>query len=142
MARWSDALAYRNALPEERWGHGMTTLGPVLRREAAGMGGRSVGYVLPSGVMVAMRVLPSGARELRISRRQLPAPAAEGWLTEVRRVARSLGCEGWGEPKGGFGPIGGSPCAGSLRAGHRVIRCTGPGVGGQGCRRGGFVARG
>jgi len=102
MARWSDALAYRNALPEERWGHGMTTLGPVLRREAAGMGGRSVGYVLPSGVMVAMRVLPSGARELRISRRQLPAPAAEGWLTEVRRVARSLGCEGWGEPKGGF----------------------------------------
>src|SRR5881275_1548589 len=100
MARWSDALAYRNALPEERWGHGMTTLGPVLRREAAGMGGRSVGYVLPSGVMVAMRVLPTGARELRVSRQGVPAPALEGWLSGVRRGPKALGRGGWGEPQG------------------------------------------
>ena len=93
MVRWSDATAYRNALPEERWGKGMSTLGAVLRREAAGNGGRFVGYVLPAGVCVAMRVLPTGARELRVSRQAVLDMAAE-----EGKVKRESLCT-WARPK-------------------------------------------
>lgn len=101
MATPAEGLA-----PRATWDRGLTELSHVLRVEAWAAEGRWTFRMLPTGLLVAVRVIQDDRkyfrRQLRLARAG-PIPVPE-WEEEVRCTLATLGCGEWCP----VGPLGGT----------------------------------